>query len=145
MLFQKVFTLTLLLASLTAQADAQKDRVVLTAETDTLEFIEKISQLPKERLKFAVSGHTIAISATAKKKPRHDDLAIFGEVLTAGYIQFEFGPQGVLDVVRIDNFSGRLCPSYESLRAALPFFSEIVKEGGEIILLNHPNTKKCSQ
>lgn len=122
----------------------ESDRESIFPETNQSEFTEIARNLAEGRHKFAFSESQIVISTTGAKKPRHDDLILNEEVLSGGYIEFRFAEAKVSQVI-IDNYSGRLCPSYASLGQVAEFLSGFIAVGGQINLVNNPNIEKCGE
>jgi|GEM_PF-4185856 len=123
---------------------ADNDRIIMTVQESSDQLLLKIQSLPSERLKFAISGESLSISSTGKKKPRHDDLANQGVAITAGYIQFNLNEVGKISTVTLDNYSGRLCPAYESLVSVFHFLKPALEVDTQFIMINKPNLEKCS-
>ena len=120
------------------------NRLTLTAELNTDEFVEKIKMLPKGKNKFALTKNALIISASGKKRPHHAELAGDKRALSGGYISFNFSSKTLVEIV-IDNHSGRLCPSYKSLVRVVNFLSTFNLINSKTTLQNKPNLKKCSK
>ncbi len=117
-------------------------RLVLTSDLALDRLQEAVKRLPNGENKFALTEDGLIVSSSGEKKPNHADLAGEKTALTGGYIRFDFS-NGVITSLVIDNYSGHLCPSFESLTQVISFFATSGLDKSKIILQNRPNLKKC--
>ncbi|MBT3982094.1 MAG: hypothetical protein HOE90_12115 [Bacteriovoracaceae bacterium] len=134
-----------ILITMTLSFQILADDRVSIAQGEELEVVlQKLSLLPQgQASKFAVtSNKELVISTTGEKKTKHDDLAGGDDALTGGYISVVI-EENEFKKITLDNFSGRLCPTYESLQNAFEILSSYLGRETEIVLKNHPNIEKC--
>ncbi len=120
------------------------DRVTISkksAKKEALSLIKKVSG----KSKFAFTAdHNLVISITGKKKPNHGKLRGDKKALSAGYIELKWDGDKISSVY-LDNRSGHVCPTYESLASVFSFLVEKLGVQSQVQLTYNPNLKKCNK
>ncbi|MBL6990460.1 MAG: hypothetical protein ISR65_11805 [Bacteriovoracaceae bacterium] len=118
------------------------DRIIITAKDSPTQTIAKLKQLTKKSKFVFTSDLELIISLTATKRPNHMSLQGSKKATTAGYIFSRVDEKNIVEL-SIDNRSGHICPSYQSLNFVFEFLANKVKIGAVVTMTNSPNTQKC--
>ncbi len=122
---------------------ASNKQLIISAKDTLKQAMEKLKTV-KGKSKFVFNTNKdLVISLTGKKRPNHKSLLGKGKPLSAGYIEVQLESSKVVKLY-LDNRSGRICPTYESLNHVFVFLADKIKIDGVVNLKNNPNLDKCN-
>lgn len=135
-----ILSVSLLLIGFKSYANSN-DRIVLKASDKKEELLSKLKKIEGVFQKFALSEEgELVISTTGESEPKHGSLA--SQAKSAGYIKVVVDNSGISSL-KLNNRSGKFCPSYESLSLVVNFLRPFSLDKLTSELYYLPNVKKC--
>ena len=141
---KKIYLLFVLSALITNLLSASNKQLTISTKDTLKQAMEKLKTV-KGKSKFVFNTNKdLVISLTGKKKPNHKNLLAKSQPLSAGYIEVQLESAKIVKLY-LDNRSGNVCPSYESLNHVFIFLADKIKIDGVVNLRNNPNLDKCKK